>query len=228
MPLSCNRHLTRHKNKPRTAFKGGGANDSTRIHLSSGDLNLARRAASSLNLSRTTRVMATSTSMDSLSNRLQGIKGVLLDKDGTLVDYYKTWTTLNNMAAIEVAQGDEDLAQILLKAGGWCHRERKFIPGSALVAGNCNDLAKLWHPLLPPSMQAECTVQSIEEAVDDVFYEGCVVKEPCCTIRHAFTELLDTRVRPSQLRVRTEGLRFSSRPRDKRFGEWGVQNAGAL
>lgn len=115
--------------------------------------------------------------METLASRLRGIKGVLFDKDGTLVDYYQTWTVLNNLAAKEVAKGDEELARVLLSAGGWCETEGTYSAGCTLVAGNCHDLAKLWHPLLPESLQDEWTVKSIEEAVDEVFYEGL----PACT-----------------------------------------------
>ncbi|WP_343716347.1 HAD family hydrolase [Inquilinus sp.] len=46
------------------------------------------------------------------------IRGILFDKDGTLIDYEATWRPLNREAAMFAAAGDPELARRLLEAGG--------------------------------------------------------------------------------------------------------------
>ena len=46
------------------------------------------------------------------------IRGVLLDKDGTLLDYARTWVPINRQVALAAARGDKALADQLLLAGG--------------------------------------------------------------------------------------------------------------
>ncbi|WP_218823822.1 HAD family hydrolase [Inquilinus limosus] len=49
---------------------------------------------------------------------MAGIRGILFDKDGTLIDYDATWRPLNREAALFAAAGDPELALRLLEAGG--------------------------------------------------------------------------------------------------------------
>ena len=46
------------------------------------------------------------------------ITGILFDKDGTLLDYVKSWVPVNYELARIAARGDDDLARVLLRAGG--------------------------------------------------------------------------------------------------------------
>ncbi len=39
----------------------------------------------------------------------RAIRGVLFDKDGTLLDYAATWMTANRVAALAAAGGDPEL-----------------------------------------------------------------------------------------------------------------------
>ncbi|MCH7793725.1 MAG: hypothetical protein IH900_01095, partial [Proteobacteria bacterium] len=47
------------------------------------------------------------------------IRGILFDKDGTLLDYAATWMTANRVAALAAAGGDRALSERLLIAGGY-------------------------------------------------------------------------------------------------------------
>ncbi|MCH8036364.1 MAG: HAD family hydrolase, partial [Proteobacteria bacterium] len=47
------------------------------------------------------------------------IKGILFDKDGTLLDYAATWMKANRVAALAAAGGDRALGERLLIAGGY-------------------------------------------------------------------------------------------------------------
>ena len=46
------------------------------------------------------------------------IRGVLFDKDGTLIDFFATWSTAYEQAAHDTAGGDVALAEKLLALGG--------------------------------------------------------------------------------------------------------------
>ena len=46
------------------------------------------------------------------------IKGILFDKDGTLVDFNRTWFAIGDRLALEAAGGDRDRADALLRSAG--------------------------------------------------------------------------------------------------------------
>lgn len=46
------------------------------------------------------------------------ITGLLFDKDGTILDFYKTWVPINRAMALDAAGGDPEIARALLAAGG--------------------------------------------------------------------------------------------------------------
>ncbi|SUW23728.1 hydrolase, haloacid dehalogenase-like family [Brucella abortus] len=57
-----------------------------------------------------------------LADRVKSIRAVLFDKDGTLIDFDRTWFSISWQLAQWSAQGDEMLARALLDAGvmtGW-------------------------------------------------------------------------------------------------------------
>ena len=44
------------------------------------------------------------------------IRGILFDKDGTVIDYWRTWVPINREVALYAARGDHTVADELL---GW-------------------------------------------------------------------------------------------------------------
>jgi phosphoglycolate phosphatase len=92
------------------------------------------------------------------------IRGILFDKDGTLLDYHATWTPLNRAVARIVAGGDEDLAQDLLKYGGQDDAAGIVEPGSLLAASNTHEIAQAWTKLVPDHGQ-----ENLTKLMDDVF-----------------------------------------------------------
>ncbi len=74
---------------------------------------------------------------------------ILLDKDGVLVDFHRTWKPAIRRAALAVAEGDEALALTLLKVVGHDRRTDSFLPGSIWAAGTQEELFDAWHGLLP-------------------------------------------------------------------------------
>ena len=61
---------------------------------------------------------------------MAAIKGVLFDKDGTLIDFTATWREAIEKIASRLADGDADLTMSLCDAVGYDIRTRAFLPGS--------------------------------------------------------------------------------------------------
>ena len=77
------------------------------------------------------------------------IRGILFDKDGTLLDYAATWMTANRVAALAAAGGDRALSARLLIAGGYDPERDRVGANTALAAGNAAEIAAVWLPQLP-------------------------------------------------------------------------------
>ncbi len=76
------------------------------------------------------------------------IKGLLFDKDGTLFDFHRSWTSVFGDAANRLAHGDEALARHLMVAGGYDVPSGRIAAGSIFAAGDTRDLAEVWRPHL--------------------------------------------------------------------------------
>ena len=76
------------------------------------------------------------------------IRGVLFDKDGTIIDYWQTWVPINRKAALHVARGHQALADELLRLGGHDPATDRITPGTPLAAGDFEDIARAFaaHP----------------------------------------------------------------------------------
>ncbi len=74
------------------------------------------------------------------------IRAILFDKDGTLVDFNRTWFAISCELAKRSAAGDDALARSLLDAGGYDWEQEKFRANSAIAAGTIEDIVALWHP----------------------------------------------------------------------------------
>jgi phosphoglycolate phosphatase len=69
------------------------------------------------------------------------IRGILFDKDGTLIDYRRSWVPINREVAHYAAGGDAMLAADLLRRNGQDPDSDRVIPGSVLAAGSIEDIA---------------------------------------------------------------------------------------
>ncbi len=70
--------------------------------------------------------------------------GIVFDKDGTLLDFNKTWLPIYLHAALEFADGDPGLANELLTSHGYLAEQNRFVGGSLLAAGNNRQIAEKW------------------------------------------------------------------------------------
>lgn len=77
------------------------------------------------------------------------IKGILFDKDGTLLDYAATWMPVNWKAAALVAGEDRDMVQRLMIAGGYDPEQGRVLSGTPLAAGNTMEIARTFIELAP-------------------------------------------------------------------------------
>ncbi|MFK0687113.1 HAD family hydrolase [Mesorhizobium sp. IMUNJ 23033] len=76
------------------------------------------------------------------------IKGILFDKDGTLVDFNATWLGIADFMAMDAAEGDRWKADRLLAAAGFDFVNKRFKPDSIFASGSNMDVVELWFPRL--------------------------------------------------------------------------------
>lgn len=94
-------------------------------------------------------------------------RGIVFDKDGTLLDFNKTWLPIYLHAALEFADNDQQLADSLLARHGYSRDDSRFIGASLLAAGNNHQIAEAWASQLEKSNQ----VEEISRRLNDIFHE---------------------------------------------------------
>jgi phosphoglycolate phosphatase len=80
---------------------------------------------------------------------MANIKGILFDKDGTLVDFQATWFAIGDSMALQAAGGDRDKADRLMAVAGYDFEAHRFKADSVFAAGTNADIVALWYPNLP-------------------------------------------------------------------------------
>ena len=95
------------------------------------------------------------------------IKGILFDKDGTLLDFHATWIPVNRLVAETVTSGDPDLTAVLLREGGHDPDSDHVTSGTPLAAGNSIDIAACFARHLPDWEQPALVAE-----IDRLFLEG--------------------------------------------------------
>ena len=108
---------------------------------------------------------------------MTAIRGVLFDKDGTLVDFQRTWYAIGDMMALEAAGGDRRRANALMAEAGYDHDAAGFRADSVFAAGTNADIVSLWYPLLAGEVRTAMvkhfdTVTAEQGALQAVALEG--------------------------------------------------------
>jgi phosphoglycolate phosphatase len=112
------------------------------------------------------------------------IKGILFDKDGTLLDYHLSWAPINQRAAHFAARGDAALAAHLLIAGGFDMAAGRVRSGSVLAAGTTTEISQTW-------IDAGSTFELVEltNHIDQIFREGVATAVPMLDLAAFFRRL---------------------------------------
>jgi phosphoglycolate phosphatase len=97
------------------------------------------------------------------------MRGILFDKDGTLLDFQASWSRAYRELSLDLCAGDAVAAKVMLVSAGMDAETGAFRSGSVLAAGNTVDIVQFWYPALSG---AELTAMIAR--VDAVFFENGV------------------------------------------------------
>ena len=102
-------------------------------------------------------------------------QGIVFDKDGTLLDFNRTWLPIYLYAAQEFADGDAGLAESLLTQHGFDRSKNRFIGGSLLAAGNNQQIANAWAVQINKPDQVETISRQLHQIFHD---QGAIQATP--------------------------------------------------
>ena len=104
------------------------------------------------------------------------IKGIVFDKDGTLLDFHGTWMPKLRAAVSELANGDANVALTMLKIVGFDSHQNRVLGGSVLAAGDNRDISLIWAPLVNQSVdRVEALLNKM--FADSTYGDSVAVKE---------------------------------------------------
>lgn len=83
------------------------------------------------------------------------IKGVLFDKDGTLIDVNATWVPIYRDMLMDIFATDRAGAEALMAKAGYDKASDRFLAGSILAGGTSRQLVEVWWPGLTAEAAAE-------------------------------------------------------------------------
>ncbi len=141
------------------------------------------------------------------------IRGVLFDKDGTLIDFRTAWVPAYEAAARALAgeSGDPAAAADLLRAGGYDPAAGAFTPGSVLACGGTDEIVAVWAGRL-----GRATDRALVRRVDRIFRRHTAREmTPTTDLAALFARL---RGRGLRLGVATSDATESARAALRRFG----------
>lgn len=72
------------------------------------------------------------------------LRGILFDKDGTLIDFDRTWGPAAYAVMHRLADGDPVRVEALMRVSHYVEAERRFLPTSPLIAGSATAFGGLW------------------------------------------------------------------------------------
>ena len=83
------------------------------------------------------------------------VRGILFDKDGTLIDVNQTWIPVYRQLLSDMFNTDKEGADRLLERAGFDRLTKSFKPGSVLAGGTTLQLINIWWPELDEPGKAE-------------------------------------------------------------------------
>jgi phosphoglycolate phosphatase len=76
------------------------------------------------------------------------LQGILLDKDGTLIDFDATWGPAAYEAMLSLSAGDRAKLEGLMQVSHFVEGEKRFLPSSPLIAGSSASYGPAWANVL--------------------------------------------------------------------------------
>lgn len=76
------------------------------------------------------------------------LRGILFDKDGTLIDFDRTWGPAAHSVMSTLAGGDRGRLEALMRVSHYVEAEWRFAPTSPLIAGSSAGYGPLWAEVL--------------------------------------------------------------------------------
>src|SRR5947199_9639054 len=76
------------------------------------------------------------------------IRAILFDKDGTLVDFQRTWGPATHVVLTSLSEGDSATFERLCAVSLYDAAERRLLPGSPVVIETTYGYGKLWAEVL--------------------------------------------------------------------------------
>lgn len=101
------------------------------------------------------------------------IRGLLFDKDGTLLDFVASWGGVTEEALRRLCEDPVRRAEMAL-AVGYDIDAGRFVPGSPVVAGAFTEVAEVWAAFLPDWTAADVTALS-DKLVIEMVETGALV-----------------------------------------------------
>src|SRR5262245_60161412 len=76
------------------------------------------------------------------------IRAILFDKDGTLIDFQRTWGPATHALFCHFSAGDQSVYARLADVSGYVVAEQRFRADSLLIGGNTLEFGTLWANVL--------------------------------------------------------------------------------
>ena len=95
------------------------------------------------------------------------IRAIAFDKDGTLLDYHKTWLPSIRCVAANLAQNNTERFEQLMMLGGFNKATGRIDAASPFAQGTALDLARIWH-----SQIIDMAVTDLEDADQRGVFKG--------------------------------------------------------
>lgn len=140
---------------------------------------------------------------------MENIKGVLFDKDGTLIDFMATWGPAFRKAAGSFST-DETVIDQMLAASGYDAKTERILSGSILAQGSNREIAECWCQFIDRE-----PTDGIADELNDIFASFTEQSVPVTDLGALFDEL---RSRGLKLGVATSDSTQGAQRTMKTFG----------
>lgn len=97
------------------------------------------------------------------------MRGVLFDKDGTLIDFESTWLPIYRSVVLYLSDGDDARSAQMLERSGFVERSGRCLPGSIMSAGTTDQMVACWRP----DLEGDAFLATVEQ-VDEMFVAGAL------------------------------------------------------